>query len=283
MIMGGPREVPETTGVKQKCADCGAADASWCSLNWGISVCLKCSGAHRQLSSSTSKVRSVQLDKLHSWIQDMLILLSNDAANNFLLANKGDLEIGPRTDEAVRIDYITRKYQKKEWAITTSPPDPFEAITGLNFLALLHAMNFGRADDKFESMTPLHAAVQSGDPVLIAIAACCSVDLDVPDSNGWTPFCYALFYGDTEAAKFLLSLGAKPDKAKIDLLTLALYNGDREILEQIPITASAGNVATAFTPVSTKFAMGKRVGFVQIAIPPGTRKMSKLYREAMTV
>ena len=39
------------------CADCGASDPDWASLNLGILLCIECSGVHRNLSVQISKVR----------------------------------------------------------------------------------------------------------------------------------------------------------------------------------------------------------------------------------
>jgi hypothetical protein len=259
------------------CADCGASDASWCSLNWCTALCLKCSGVHRQMSSTTSKVRSVQLDHLHSYIQDMLCIVSNTAANDLLMTTPCDFDVGPRTEEPIRMDFITRKYQKMQWATKTPPPDPFKAIEDLDFLGLFHAMNFGRGDDRFETMAPIHAAVQSGDPIMIAIAVCCTLDIDVVDGNGWTSLCYAVYYGNNEAAKFLLSMGAKREKAKIDLSTLTIYNGDKDLIDQL--VTFTGTMSSTFKPACTKFAKGKNALMTELLIPLGTRKLCKVYRE----
>ncbi|WMV57758.1 hypothetical protein MTR67_051143 [Solanum verrucosum] len=66
-----------------KCADCGAPDPDWASLNLGILICIECSGIHRkfgvhiskasQLSSLSRLVRSLALD-VKVWEPSVIIL-----------------------------------------------------------------------------------------------------------------------------------------------------------------------------------------------------------------
>lgn len=44
------------------CAECGAPEPEWASLNLGILMCIECSGIHRNLGVHISKVRSINLD-----------------------------------------------------------------------------------------------------------------------------------------------------------------------------------------------------------------------------
>ncbi|WOL07223.1 ADP-ribosylation factor GTPase-activating protein AGD4 [Canna indica] len=66
------------------CAECGAPEPDWASLNLGILVCIECSGLHRNLGVHISKVRSLTLD-VKVWepaIVDLFCGLGNDYCNS---------------------------------------------------------------------------------------------------------------------------------------------------------------------------------------------------------
>lgn len=42
---------------KNSCADCDGNEPCWISLNLGVLLCLECSGIHRKMGPSVSKVR----------------------------------------------------------------------------------------------------------------------------------------------------------------------------------------------------------------------------------
>ncbi|KAF4390594.1 hypothetical protein CsatB_022722 [Cannabis sativa] len=57
-----PIDVLRRVCGNDRCADCGASEPDWASLNLGVLVCIECSGVHRNLGVHISKVRSLTLD-----------------------------------------------------------------------------------------------------------------------------------------------------------------------------------------------------------------------------
>lgn len=56
-----PLDVLRRVPGNDACADCGAADPDWASLNLGILLCIECSGVHRNMSVQISKVSKTLL------------------------------------------------------------------------------------------------------------------------------------------------------------------------------------------------------------------------------
>ncbi|KAK3018170.1 hypothetical protein RJ639_003840 [Escallonia herrerae] len=79
-----PIEMLRRVCGNEKCADCGASDPDWASLNLGVLVCIECSGVHRNLGVHISKVRSLTLD-VKVWEPSVITLfqsLGNAFANS---------------------------------------------------------------------------------------------------------------------------------------------------------------------------------------------------------
>lgn len=56
-----PIDVLRRVCGNDKCADCGAPEPDWASLNLGVLVCIECSGVHRNLGVHISKVNFINL------------------------------------------------------------------------------------------------------------------------------------------------------------------------------------------------------------------------------
>ncbi|GFY99920.1 ARF GTPase-activating protein [Actinidia rufa] len=79
-----PIDVLRKVCGNDRCADCGAPEPDWASLNLGVLVCIECSGVHRNLGVHISKVRSLTLD-VKVWEPSVISLfqsLGNTFANS---------------------------------------------------------------------------------------------------------------------------------------------------------------------------------------------------------
>eukprot|EP00759_Apiculatamorpha_spiralis_P028313 PhF_6_TR30776/c0_g1_i1/m.45328/K12486/SMAP; stromal membrane-associated protein len=103
------------------CADCHAHGTVWAVVNYGIFICMKCSGIHRGLGSHISKVRSIQLDKWAPEDVEFMRIMGNQRA---ALMWEHSLRPGIRptesSDDSKLLGFITAKYVNKEYALPTS-------------------------------------------------------------------------------------------------------------------------------------------------------------------
>ncbi|KAF8020915.1 hypothetical protein BT93_G1355 [Corymbia citriodora subsp. variegata] len=79
-----PIDILQKVCGNDRCADCGAPEPDWASLNLGVLVCIECSGVHRNLGVHISKVRSLTLD-VKVWEPSVISLfqsLGNAFANS---------------------------------------------------------------------------------------------------------------------------------------------------------------------------------------------------------
>ncbi|XVE74526.1 hypothetical protein DITRI_Ditri12bG0023900 [Diplodiscus trichospermus] len=98
------REIPGN----DVCAECGAPEPDWASLNLGILLCIECSGVHRNLGVHISKVRSLTLD-VKVWepsIVELFCALGNSYCNSVW---EGSLLENERVDESNAISTSIRK------------------------------------------------------------------------------------------------------------------------------------------------------------------------------
>ncbi|KAI4340624.1 hypothetical protein MLD38_025439 [Melastoma candidum] len=122
-----PIDVLQKVDGNDKCADCGAPEPDWASLNLGVLVCIECSGVHRNLGVHISKVRSLTLD-VKVWEPSVISLfqsLGNTFANSVWeesytgLYHSSQPQIGyiskPTSSDSISIKekFIHAKYAEK--------------------------------------------------------------------------------------------------------------------------------------------------------------------------
>ncbi|XP_067322524.1 arf-GAP with Rho-GAP domain, ANK repeat and PH domain-containing protein 1 isoform X2 [Anolis sagrei] len=100
------------------CADCGAPNPDWGSINLCVVICKRCAGEHRGLGPSISKVRSLKMDK-KVWTEELIELflrIGNLTANQFWAANVPPSEaIHPQSDSQERRHFLTAKYREGKY------------------------------------------------------------------------------------------------------------------------------------------------------------------------
>mmetsp|Transcript_27673 Transcript_27673/g.76134 ORF Transcript_27673/g.76134 Transcript_27673/m.76134 type:complete len:369 (-) Transcript_27673:445-1551(-) len=110
------------------CADCGARDPRWASVNLGIFICEVCAGIHRNLGTHISQVRSITLDAWKPEWVDTVRRIGNGRAKAYYehsvpererFSSVVELAGGDRIDsEMARVleNWIRRKYQEQRFA-----------------------------------------------------------------------------------------------------------------------------------------------------------------------
>lgn len=197
------------------CADCGALQCTWCAINFGCFLCIDCSGAHRSMTTSVSKIRSVTLDSLDDWVIEIQTLLGNDVLNSILEANVGDAKIAADAIREDRDHFIFSKYRDKSFLPSGSLSiSAEEAIISSNIVAVQESILRKGILLRQGTFTPLHLAAAFGNRAIFGLITLNCRDLDILDSGGWSPLCYATFFGNSQVVEILLSLGADPNASE---------------------------------------------------------------------
>jgi len=206
-----------------ECADCGAPEPDWASLNCGVLLCQHCAGAHRGLGTHVSRVRSVALDA-HSWAPPLVrtfCRLGNAAA---LQAWGCGVVSAPGAAPAERAAAIRRKYEARAHLEATALsaaalPGALEAAARkanlLRLQCLLAAgapvnVGGGGADEGAEGPGPLLVAAAKGEAGAEAVALLLvwGADASAKDAQGATAEELALRAGAGEGDSVVAMLRA---------------------------------------------------------------------------
>ncbi|XP_045447609.1 arfGAP with SH3 domain, ANK repeat and PH domain-containing protein [Melitaea cinxia] len=131
----------------QVCADCGSTnDPTWLSTNFGVIVCIECSGSHRELGVHISRIQSLTLDRL-STSQLLLARHMGNQMFNEVMENTLDErdKLTPESTMDERLRFIREKYVYRTWAARTCR-DAAEQLSEVE-----HAVNNGHLQNLLQA------------------------------------------------------------------------------------------------------------------------------------
>ncbi|XP_033209632.1 arfGAP with SH3 domain, ANK repeat and PH domain-containing protein isoform X3 [Belonocnema kinseyi] len=104
-----------------KCCDCSAQnDATWLSTNFGIIVCIECSGIHRDLGVHISRIQSLTLDNVGTAQLLLARYMTNQVFNEVMEATLHyNLKPTPTSTMEERYEFIRAKYVDKRYVMHT--------------------------------------------------------------------------------------------------------------------------------------------------------------------
>eukprot|EP00090_Calanus_glacialis_P033504 TRINITY_DN5567_c0_g1_i2.p1 TRINITY_DN5567_c0_g1~~TRINITY_DN5567_c0_g1_i2.p1 ORF type:complete len:1002 (-),score=143.51 TRINITY_DN5567_c0_g1_i2:841-3846(-) len=211
------------------CCDCGGQnDITWLSTNFGIIVCIECSGIHREMGVHISKIQSLTLD--HIGTSQLLVsrTMANEGFNKIMEA-RSSRKLHPNSTMEERKEIIRAKYIDKAFI------QPYCSSARELYAELENAIDSHSIDDLLQCMgecqqlgcdltdalptsefneTSLHHAIsqETGSSLhIVDFLVQNSSSLDRRTKEGNTPLHYCVIQNQPEAMRLLLRSGASPD------------------------------------------------------------------------
>jgi len=195
------------------CADCGAANPEWASINLGLLTCIECSGFHRSMGVHISKVRSLNLDKWDPELIQLIDSIGNGNANKIFEFNVSTpwVKPNPKSTKEVREKWIRAKYAQKLFINQNIPKDPEAQLhlsakknDSFQCLQLLAQGTDIDNQNKIDGKTPLHTAIQAKSFLCVHLLVLNRGNVGACDKRKWNAFHYAGDIGDVNCMLFLL-------------------------------------------------------------------------------
>ncbi|GMT36341.1 hypothetical protein PFISCL1PPCAC_27638, partial [Pristionchus fissidentatus] len=252
-----------------QCADCGADDPSWASLNRGVLVCTDCCFVHRNLGRYISQIKSLKKSHWESGQLDLIKLLHRSGSNRiwehaltqsqFVNTVKKPIAsdpVFPTKEIFIKAKYVDQAYTIRQgkddgpiniedlnrqlWSCVRAP----HVDTTLRLLVLGADPNYA---DHEKHNTPLHVAAKEGQLLQVELLAIYGASPVMKNLAGQTPSQVAKSEGHHELSNRLTELsfeitnrlslylsGKKPEHNRgQNFLIPDLVGKDREELRSI--------------------------------------------------
>ncbi|RIA84108.1 hypothetical protein C1645_832776 [Glomus cerebriforme] len=200
------------------CADCKSKDPQWASANFGILLCIECSGIHRSLGVHVSKVRSLMLDKWEPESLGVMLKLGNFKTNSIYEAKLvDDNEIimnSSSWNRTERENFIVDKYVRKKYIVFKEDESKdsielgfWKAILESDLYEALRYLSLGANIDwknkEINSTTALHQAILRNDNVSVEFLLQWVCNINEVDNDGWSGIHHA---AATNNSRLLITL-----------------------------------------------------------------------------
>lgn len=192
-------------------------DPEWAVTNFGVLICLQCSGVHRSLGSHISKVKSLQLDK---WEPEALLLmrrLGNLKVNQILEENLIIPKLNPTSERQERETFIKAKYQQKQFVgkVTVNTPGQLDkelyrgisdgSASLLDILKLIcQGANVDYKKEREKNKTPLIKCIIMDNLLSLELLLQHGANTMLRDDRSWTPLHYCALYNRSFCANSIL-------------------------------------------------------------------------------
>lgn len=197
------------------CADCGAPDPGWASINRGVLICDECCSVHRSLGRHISIVKHLRHSPWPSPLLQMVHTLASNGANSIWehsLLDPAQVQSGRRKANPqdkvhpTKSEFIRAKYQMLAF-VHKLPCRDDDGVTAKDLSKQLHSsvrtgnletclrlLSLGAQPSFFhpeKGTTPLHVAAKAGQILQAELLVVYGADPGAPDVNGRTPIDYA--------------------------------------------------------------------------------------------
>ncbi|KAM3961780.1 ARF GTPase-activating protein GIT1 [Aphomia sociella] len=228
------------------CADCGASDPSWASINRGLLLCAECCSVHRSMGRHISHVKSLRQG---TWPTSLLAMVHHLTAQNVnsiwehsLLDTSAPKHLRKKPQakdplHPIKSEFIQAKHLRLAYVLRARRDEPpselgrqlhsavrsFSLDTAMRLLAQGADPNYYNQE---KGTTCLHVACRAGQPSQAELLVAWGADPTARDHGGNTPSDCARQGGHTELAERMTELvyeatdrmiyylsGEKPDHA----------------------------------------------------------------------